>query len=104
MGLCRRSNLSTNDIRPNLRHVSAVHLLAQEDLHCPFARSSHARSISVRETMQFVDGFNAGDSLSVLFRMRYIKSSNPSKGKNQGSNPGIAPIRLSGFALVNPEL
>ena|SRR5882724_11630372 len=88
----RRSNLSSSDTLPNLRHVLAVRLLAPEPLHCPSARPSHDRVETVPGTMQFVKMFNADDSLSSVFIVRYMNSSNPFQGKNAGSNPGIATI------------
>ena len=72
----RRLNLSSNGILSSLHRVSAADSLP-EFLHCPFARPSHDRRASVRETMQFVSFFNADGSLSVLFGMGYLKSSNP---------------------------
>lgn len=92
----RRLNLSSNGILSSLHRVSAVDSLP-EFLHRPFARPSHDRRVSVRETMQFVS--NADDSLSALFGARYIKNSNPSQGKNQGSTPGIAATSVQGLCL-----
>jgi hypothetical protein len=45
--------------------------------------------------MQFGKKFNADDLLSAVFGMRYLDVSNPSQGKNPGSNPGIATNRLA---------
>jgi hypothetical protein len=47
--------------------------------------------------MQFEKKFNADDLLSAVFGMRYLDVSNPSQGKNLGSNPGIVANSLALF-------
>lgn len=89
----RRLKLSSNGILSSLHRESAVDSLP-ESLHCRFARPSHDRRVSVRETMQFADFSNAQDLLSALFGARYIKSSNSSQGKIGVRVPVALPLRV----------
>ena len=83
----RRSNPSMCGNQSNLRRVSVLHSLLG------FSQCSFHGPLTTVE----IQKFNADDLLSAVFGMRYKKISNPSQGKNPGSNPGIATISLAPF-------